>query len=218
MYFESLTLSFHPHGGKEVRRRSERVDLGERERGERDSLVICISIPSTACAVRQPVCPNKQPAEGGCLIITSPSFFSPGVHIPSDHKHQGQGCGLALCLRWSLEMLAGLVKQHCSCCSVQVEDSAEQGGVLGEVRGGLSVSLSCALLWGFFDWRPLQPDASSGGGNILSPLRCLLVTCLPPSLPGSLSLRIPMVPEGDTLLEHQPEVLKIQKPVTQSLI
>lgn len=31
-----------------------------------------ISIPSTACAARQPVCPNKQAAEGGCLIITSP--------------------------------------------------------------------------------------------------------------------------------------------------
>lgn len=49
----------------------------EKSREARESLVISISIPSTACAVRQPVCPNKQPAEGGCLIITSPLSSHP---------------------------------------------------------------------------------------------------------------------------------------------
>lgn len=59
------------------RRESSRKESAEREKGERESLVISISIPSTACAVRQPVCPNKQPAEGGRLIITSPLFSHP---------------------------------------------------------------------------------------------------------------------------------------------
>lgn len=50
---------------------------GREKEKERESLVISISILSTACAVRQPVCPNKQPAEGGCLIITSTLFSHP---------------------------------------------------------------------------------------------------------------------------------------------
>jgi len=48
-------------------------------REARESLVISISIPCAACAVRQPVCPNKQPAEGGFLIITSPLFSHPEI-------------------------------------------------------------------------------------------------------------------------------------------
>jgi len=55
---------------------------------ERESLVISISIPSTACAVRQLVCPNKHPTEGGMPHYSFPPFVSLGVHIPSDHKHQ----------------------------------------------------------------------------------------------------------------------------------
>lgn len=72
---ESCILNSHGRRGR--RREWESRELiwkesGGRGSGERESLVIYISIPSTACAVRQPVCPNKQPAEGGCLIITSP--------------------------------------------------------------------------------------------------------------------------------------------------
>lgn len=38
---------------------------GEWEGAERELWVISICILSTACTVRQPVCPNKQPTEGG---------------------------------------------------------------------------------------------------------------------------------------------------------
>jgi len=78
---------------------------GERERGEGESLVISISIPSAARAARQPVRPNKQPAEGGTPHYYFLSFFSHGVHIPPDREHRGPGGGgpgLALRLCWSL--------------------------------------------------------------------------------------------------------------------
>lgn len=76
MHFWIPNFSFTWRGREkeEWEREPRRKKSGERER---ESLVICISIPSTACAVRQPVCPNKQPAEGGCLIITSPLFSHP---------------------------------------------------------------------------------------------------------------------------------------------
>lgn len=44
--------------------------------------------------MRQPVCPNKQPAEGGCLIITSPLFSHPGFTF---HLTTNTGPRLWLC-------------------------------------------------------------------------------------------------------------------------
>lgn len=74
MHCESLTWELKVSSSWRQKEREQRKKRVQWEKGERESLVICISIPSTDCAVRQPVCPNKQPAEGGCLIITSPLF------------------------------------------------------------------------------------------------------------------------------------------------
>lgn len=59
-------------------------ESGGRQSGEGETLVIYISIPSAAPAGRQPVRPNKQPAEGGRLIITSPP---PHLLIPYPGSH-----------------------------------------------------------------------------------------------------------------------------------
>lgn len=105
----------------------------------------------------------------------------------------GRGCGPALWLRWSLEMLAGLVKQQFTCCSVHDEDSTVQGSVRGERRrrGGEqkhNVNSWCLVLLSIPGCRPLQPDALWGG---FLPLRRPLFTRLPPSLPNTLSPRDP---------------------------
>lgn len=75
------------------RREASRKESAEREKGERESLVISISIPSTACAETAGL--SKQTtSRGGTPHYYFPSFLSPGVHIPSDHKHQAGAVAL----------------------------------------------------------------------------------------------------------------------------
>lgn len=109
-------------------------------------------------------------------------------------------------------MLAGLVKQQFTCCSVHDEDSTVQGCGLGEVRQKLNYSkclMFCPL--SVLDRCPLQSDALSSGRGVFSPLRRPLFTRLPPSLPDSLSRKIPVLPGvgGCTPRAHKHQLLNI---------
>lgn len=101
------------------------VDLKGRQSGGRESLVIYISIPSTARAVRQPVCPNKQPAEGGMPhYYLPPPFFIP---YPSSHSIQPR---LRLLLRPPLELELSIARAvRCRMRTLQRETASRESRV-----------------------------------------------------------------------------------------
>lgn len=163
------------------------------ERGERESLVISISIPSTACTVRQPVCPNKQPAEGGCLIITSPLFSHPEFTF---HLTINTRPGLWPCPLSPLEFRD---VSRASKATIHMLFSTWRGQYSTRHRPGRGkTKTQCEFIMfsplRVLDRRPLQPDALSGGRGVIPPLRRPLFTRLRPSLSNSLSLKDPSAP------------------------
>lgn len=99
-------------------------------------------------------------------------------------------------------MLAGLVEQHFTCCSVHNEDSTVQGGVLGEARkhnanpyGLLSLS----------DLRPPRRSLVKDWSSHPSP------PCLSDSLSQKDYHR--KIPEGDRCTQpaHKPKLLNLKR-------
>lgn len=169
---DSCVLNHRISHGRKGRRRNERAEWnrkesGERERGERESLVIYISIPSTACAARQPVCPNKQPAEGGCLIITSPLFSHPGFtfHLTTNTRPRLRLCPLSR-LEFGDVSWASKATIHMLFRTRWGQYGTRQRPGRGDMKTQWAFITSGPLgIWGGC---PLQPDALSDGGVALA--------------------------------------------------
>lgn len=159
-------------------------ESGGRGSGERESLVIYISIPSTACAVRQPVRPNKQPAEGGCLIITSPlSHPEFTFHLTTNTRPR-----LRLC---PLSPLESQDVRGAGKATIHMLFSTRRGQYSTRRHPGRHNEDSlCVVLWEFKRC-PLQPDAS------FNPLDVLLFRT-PATFSTAYRWKTPVLPEGDS--------------------
>lgn len=143
--------------------------------------------------MRQPVCPNKQPAEGGCLIITSPLFSHPEFTF---HLTTNTGPRLWLCPLSLLEFrdVSGASKAtiHMLFSTWRGQHSTRQRPGRGETK----------TQWVFVTFRTSEAfkvDALYSLMHCLMeasfyPWGVLLFTRLPPSLPDSLSLKDPSAP------------------------
>lgn len=116
---------------------------------------------------------NQQRGDVSLLLILF--FLTPRSHSFWPQT-PGRGCGHALCLRWSLEMLAGLVRQQFTCCSLHDKDSTEQACGLGKSKNTMWIQILWALrltpstpdVW--WKGRPSTLETSS----LHAPVCCLL--------------------------------------------